>query len=60
MTSAPSMTAASSVYDPAFEARWADWFVRCREQDQQGRRRLQMAIAGAAIVALAIAFYYAA
>ena len=61
MTNAPStLTATPAVYDPALEERWADWLVRCREQDLQGRRRLQVALVAAAIVALAIASSYAA
>jgi len=50
--------AADPAADASFEARWAAWIERGRQHDLATRRKLRIALLGAAIVAIVVALFF--
>ena len=50
--------AADPAADDAFEARWAAWIERGRQHDLAVRRKLRIALLGAAIIGIVVALFF--
>ena len=55
VVSAPADPAAES----SFDARWAAWIERGRQDDVATRRKLRIAFLGAAIIGIVVALFFA-
>jgi hypothetical protein len=53
-----SVPVTPSTVDPAFEARWSEWLMQCREHDREGLRRLRLSLLVVVAIGAVIGMFF--